>query len=196
MKNISKNAFVAVVAVWLVMTGTNAKALSMEFRPADQTVTLGDTATVDLWIVDSNPTLGIGSYDLTINFDSSILSFSSVSLNTVFGATLGPFITPAPGTVSIADVSLELPVDLLSLQTASDFMLGEFQFNTLSAGASLLNISSVTLGDVFGDPISPSALGAGNVTVSVVPEPDGWLLLVMGVLCFAGIEMRKRKISM
>jgi len=196
MKNISKNALVAVVAVWLVMVSTYSNALSMEFRPADQTVTLGDTATVDLWIVDSNPTLGIGSYDLTINFDPSILSFSSVSLSTVFGVTLGPFITPASGTVSIADVSLELPADLLSLQTASDFMLGEFQFNTLSAGASLLNISGVTLGDVFGDSISPSALGTGNIIVSAVPEPDGWLLLVVGVLCFVGIEMQKRRRSM
>jgi len=193
MNNISKNAFVTLVTIWLVMVGTNAKALSMEFRPADQSVTLGDTATVDLWILDSNPALGLGSYDLTINFDSSILSFSSVSLNTVFGVTLGPFITPTLGAINTADVSLELPADLLSLQTANDFMLGEFQFNTFAAGSSLLSISGVTLGDAFGNSVATSVLDTGNIVVSAVPEPATWLLFIMGMLFLAGIEVQKRK---
>ena len=195
MKNISKTVFATLVTGCLLVFGADAKALVMELRPSSHTVVLGSAAAIDLWVVGSDPTLGIGGYDMTLNFDPSILSFNSVSLSAAFGATLGPFITPLPGAVNIADVSLELPADLLSLQTASDFMLGAFQFDTLSAGTSPLSISGVTLSDAFGNPVTVSTLGTGLITVttSPVPEPATLLMFTMGALFLAGIGVRKRK---
>jgi len=187
--------YVKVIVLGIFLVSLDVKALILELRPSIQTVSLGSTAAIDLWAVDSDKTKGIGAYDVTINFNPAILSFNSVTFSTLLGTTLGPITTPSFGAVSIADVSLELPSDLLALQTTSDFLLGAFKFNTLSLGTSQLNISNVIIGDAFGDPVLVEGLNVSNiiVTQSAIPEPATALLLIIGALSLFSIKIREKR---
>jgi hypothetical protein len=184
--------WITVLAGWLLLSGIEANALLLEFRPSNQSVISGGTLTADLWIRGSDPKSGVGAYDVTVNFDPVFLAFDSVSQGTHLGDTVGPFITSMPDSISIADISLETPADLLRLQQVSDFLLGSLHFNTLTAGLSRLDISHAVLGDVNGDRIMVDSLGSANIEVlpNAIPEPGTLLLLAIGLGILA-IKNRK-----
>jgi hypothetical protein len=174
---------ITVLAGWLLLSSLEAKALLLEFRPVNQSVKLGSFVTADLWIDGSDPKSGVGGYDVTVNFNPVFLAFDNVSAGAHFGITAGPFITSTADSISIADISLEPPADLLRLQQSSDFLLGSFRFHTLSSGTSMLDISQAVLGDVNGNQLTVDALRSGNIEVlaTAVPEPASYVLLLAGL---------------
>ena len=188
-------ALVFTAVVLGIVPGTLAAVI--EFAPAMQTVTVGDTVLVDLNISDLNdasaPSLGV--FDLDVSFDPTLLSFSNV----VYGdADLGDqldfsglgayYETSADaGAVNLYGLSFDAP-DSLDTQQATEFTLARLTFESLQIGTSVLGVSIVDLGDADGNPLDATTV---NGAVSVVPEPASLLLLASGLISLVGMRRRK-----
>lgn len=177
-----------VILLWLPVG--SAMAVAITITPATQTITLGNTAAVDIGIsgLGDHAAPSLGVFDLDILFDPAILSFNSV----VFGdpvlgdqldlsgfGSLTSVITGS-GTVNLFELSLDSAADLDSLQPG-EFILARILFDSLTVGASSLQVSINDLGDANGAPIAATVTDA-NITVSAIPEPDALFLLTAGLL--------------
>ena len=178
-----------------------AQAISLDFAPTTQSVTLGGPTTVALRISGlgdlTAPSLGV--FDLSVGFDPTILSFSSVAYGDpllgdqldLFG--LGGFTvtTSGAGVVNLFELSFDSAADLNALQ-AGEFTLATLTFYTLSTGTSPLTFAVNALGDAEGAALT-ATLGAGSVAVAsaAVPEPGTLLLLGSGLAWMFFIGYRK-----
>ena len=169
------------------------KAISLSFLPTSQTVTLGQSAQVAIQMselgVGNSPSLG--SFDFNVNFDSSILSFKTVSFgDPILGDQLDleGFIPPDSGFTNISDsivnifeVSFDSP-DILNQSQADSFILGILTLDSQKSGTSFLSLSNVILGDANGSPLNAN-LSDGSIIVvnqntTSVSEPSPLLMLV------------------
>lgn len=188
-------------AALLLLSAGRATAVTLQFDPAVQTVSVGSTVTVELVIVDlgNGAAPSLSTFDLDVTFDDSILSF----LGFVFGdpvlgdqldlSGLGSItgVLPGAGTVNVFEVSFDSVADLNDLQ-AGAFTLGTLSFSALSTGVSDLGLLINTLGDASGDPLAFELVG-GRVAVSAVavPGPASLLLVLGGVLGGAAVRARR-----
>src|SRR5262249_5660910 len=175
---------------------TQTLAISLDFGPAAQTVTLGTT--VDVAVVIAGPGAGgppsLGAFDLDVSFDPSVLSPVGVPFGPCRGdpglleAEAGS--TLLPGVVDFFAVSLLAAADLDALQPAS-FTLATLSFGATGLGSSALTFAEVIMGDAFAAPLSVVP-GSGSVTVvpRAVPEPTTWALLGSGL---AGLAWWRRR---
>ena len=172
------------LASWLsVPTASASVVLSI----GSETVNAGGIATVGLDI--SGLTLGttaLGTYDVSVNFNSSVVNFASVSYgDPVLGDQLDlegfgtlTATTPGNGTTELFELSFDSPSALTTLQPTS-FTLATLTFNALATGTSPLNLFVNSLADQNGAAIS-ATLQNGAVTVGATPVPlpaAFWLLL-------------------
>lgn len=168
-----------------------ANAYSLAFDPLSQTVSQGGMVGVSVVVSDVLPG-GLGSYNLDIAFDDSILAFSSVVDAAGLGLAFGLDHVAAPGTLNLSDFSLEAEIDLLARQSAS-FTLFTVYFNAVGLGTSALTLSNVILSDAVGA-IVGNTDSAGSVTVvagGTVPLPSTLALLFAAGL--AGLLTRGRR---
>ncbi|MER0203898.1 MAG: hypothetical protein DU480_08600 [Nitrosomonas sp.] len=165
-------------------------AVAITISPVSQTVTLGNTAVIDIGISGlgdhSSPSLGV--FDLDILFDPAILGFNSV----VFGdSALGDQldllgfgsitdVKTVSGSINLFELSLDSAADLDSMQSG-EFVLARILFNSLSIGDSALQIVVNDLGDANGAAIT-AAVSDARITVSAIPEPDSIFLMISGLL--------------
>jgi len=168
----------------------HAQAAIISFDPVDQTVALGDSVSVDIRVSDLGDDILTG-FDLDISFDDSILGFDSFSFGTgldTFGfGTINDVFDWGGGLVNIFELSFDFDEDLELFQP-NDFVLGTFNFSTLSMGTSALDTTFANLsgGFVF-DPdlgfevasVVQADLQSGTITV---PEPGILLLFITGLL--------------
>src|SRR5262249_7665852 len=117
--------------------------------PSAPTVSLGNQVNVSLFIsgLGSFAAPSVGTFDLLVSFDPTILSLHSVNFgDPTLGDQLDPtglgntisFSTPGFGTVGLFDLSLASASDLNNLQPAS-FILGTVIFVTIGTGTSSLD---------------------------------------------------------
>lgn len=193
----------------LLFWNVQAKALTFEFDTARPSVILGDMLSVDL-VVSGLGEYGpdsLGTFDLEIIYDSSVLAFSGYELGGFLGDTffgeaisLGEW---SSGQVNIAEESL-LDADKFSgpayfgpyldeIQPGS-FTLATLSFDTIALGKSTLNLGYSTFGDGFGNPLTLENNPFADITVSAapVPEPASILLFSTGLAGLA-TTLRKRK---
>jgi hypothetical protein len=168
-----------------------ARAISLDFVPASQTVGTGPLS-VDVAVSGLGAGIppSVGAFDLDVSFDPLVLAPISVTFGSFLGdVTLGEALTSftlSPGVVDLAEVSLLLPVELDALQPAS-FTLATLAFNTLSTGTSPLTFSQALVDDAFAVRVAADPSN-GNVTVEAtgpVPRPSGLLLLGWGLAAWA-----------
>jgi hypothetical protein len=168
--------------------GTYCRAsVILSINPLSQTVSLGSQASFDVDISGLGGGTALGTYDINLGFDSTLLSYD----NTVFGnqvdiSGLGDIqsVTPGTGTVEVFELSLDSPAELNSLQ-APAFTLATLTFGTLAVGVSSpITLSVNALGDAYGNLIT-AALQDGAISVtstSTVPEPKTTVLICLGSL--------------
>ena len=175
-------------------------AITLNFVPSDQTVNLGNQATVDVFVSEPAGTL-VGAFDFFVNYDPDILSFDIGNLT--FGSSLGGPSTSfqsvsesLAGNINVAELSFVS--DLTALQDGtSDLFLFSVTFNTLEFGVSPLTLSGGInpdfdfLGNENGIAIALDDIGTVNINVAAVPNPGTFWLLGSGLACLLGF-CRKR----
>lgn len=167
--------------------------------PTSQTVALGTQVNFDLDISGLGSGTALGTYDLNLNFDPTLLSYDNI----VFGdqvdiSGLGDiqFVTPGSGAIDVFELSLDSAGDLDSLQ-ASAFTLATLTFDTLAAGTdSPVTLSTNALGDAFGNSIIADLENASvSITsLSDTPEPGTLGLLCAGLLALMVVPGIQRRI--
>jgi len=180
------------VAILMITTSVAWADITLSLQPSSQSVTQGSPATIDLDIAGLGDPPSIGTFDLNVGFDPTILSFSAFAfgdpvlgddqLDPTGGGNTINFVNPGVGTVELFDLSLDTDSTLNSLQTSS-FALGVLTFDTIGVGTSSLNLSINALGDEDGNSLSAILLN-GSVDVggtSAVPEPSFLFLLATGL---------------
>jgi hypothetical protein len=173
----------------------------LAIQPEQSSVAVGTEALVDVGFTDV--TSLVGSYDLTIDWDPTLLSFSNVT----FGTNLdGPDnsiqdFTSGSGTVEVAEVSLG---DLSNQTGFGSLPLFTLAFNTLAAGVSSLTFDlTANGGPIIGDELGASYTNFSLVDSSLqvtapapVPVPDTTVLLASGgclVFMWHGWKLMRRR---
>lgn len=179
-----------------MLTANAAPVLS--FSPSSQAVALGNQVSVSA-VLSGLEAGGLNealtAFDITVSFDSSILSASTPSvLTTPFGSSPILNTSVASGQVQWSLVSLETDAFLQALQGDS-VTLGTLTFNTLTIGISPLTFSYNDLTGVGGGFLEHS-LDVGSINVvRFIPEPAAIILIALGALGIAGEKRRKSKLE-
>lgn len=174
-------------------------AINLAADPSSQTIGVGGAVTVGIKIdglgVGAAPS--VGTYDLDLAFDSSVLNFVSATFgDSVLGNQLDLFglgnvasVTPSPGTVNLFELSQDTASDLNSLQ-ADSFVFATIHFSGLAVGISPINITLNALGDADGVALLANT-SSGLVQVTAVPAPAAYLLLLAGIGMISGARIHK-----
>jgi hypothetical protein len=175
-----------------------AGPLTLSFVPASQTVSQGPIF-VDVMVSGFGPNTAsaVGDFDLTVSYDTSIVSATGVTFGLALGdESLFEALTAAdwfttPGQINFAETSLLDSVDLIAGQApllSSGFVLAELMFDPAGIGTTPLNFTSVLAGDASGINI-PLVTESGSITV--VPEPGAFTLMCAGgAVLFLGRRRR------
>ena len=193
MRRTSALLAVAAALIFAALGVTQASAARLLFDPSGQVRSVGDLASVDVLFDPEGGGLLVGAFDITVGFDSSIVTFNSIT----FGSQLGDpglfeavtSFTPGAGSINAAETSLL--VDLSGLQDGNPFPLFSLDFTAVSIGVSPLNFSFALLSDDQGLAIDPLALTSGSITVSDIPEPSTSLLLLGGLAAAVALLRRR-----
>ncbi|PYX00216.1 MAG: hypothetical protein DMG89_05410 [Acidobacteria bacterium] len=159
-----------------VLSGTAfADSVSLSFSPFSQNVTAGQTISVQVQIsgLGNFAVPSVGSFDLFVSFDPTLLSPTTVT----FGSLLGDPNIPQAITASqfsateleFAEVSLLTPGELAALQPGT-FVLSTLSFTALTSGTATFKFSAGVVDDPFGQKLV------------VVPEPGTLFLVASGFL--------------
>jgi len=173
----------------LIGHAAGASAATLTLTPSASPITVGSPVSVDLFI--SGLTAGLapslGSYDIKIGFDDTLLSFGSASYGT--GLNLG---TPADsfavtdssvaGVVWLSEVSLVPTVTLDSSQPGS-FLVATLNFLGIAPGVSPLSFVLAALYDTDAVPLATSTVSS-SVTIEAAPVPEAspWLAALLGLV--------------
>lgn len=170
---------------------SGAQALHVRLAPPSTTVLPGSVVGVDVLVSDIGPPgapPSIGSFDLSVAFNPSLLSLSGVSFGPYLGdpslfEALTDFLPLGPGSVSLAEVSLLSPGELDALQPAV-FSLATLSFIGIASGTASFSFVGVPLiDDAFGVKLA-------------IPEPATIALVGFGLIGVAGAAARRRRCPM
>lgn len=182
----------------------SAFAVMLSFVPANQTVQLGNQATVDVMVTGLMEQY-VGEYDFNVSWDASLLSLTNVDFDIFLdgpGDSLQSVDSSVSGMVNVAELSLS---GLFNQDGASDFRLFSLTFDTLNVGTSLLNFTgnigldpNAYLGDGWGS-VFQTDVSTGSITIeqrtTTVPEPSTLMLfLAAGLLGFGANRIKSFKV--
>ena len=190
----NKLFLIAVIITISAFQGANAYQLT--FTPQNQSVAVGSSVAVDAVLSGlTSASQIVSAFDVSVDFNSLIVSFSSGTLGTDFGA-LASFANPTASGSSISWnlTSAELDAALQGMQGDS-VTLGTLNFSALAAGSSPLSYSYSDVTGLNSTAITPD-LFTGNITVTdtgtaPVPEPSTLILMSLGVLGMLSAKRRK-----
>jgi hypothetical protein len=162
-----------------------AHSATLSLVPTTTTIDGSVGSTVEVAVVISD--LGfylpdsLSTYDITLNFNSSILAADSITFGDPDPFTgnqldlgAGSFNDGliSTGSVNLIELSFA-PAFVLDTQQVGSFTLATIQFSTTGYGSTAIDFGTVVLGDSLGDPLSASLV---NTVLVSVPVPAAvWL---------------------
>ncbi len=172
---------------------TQAQGGVIAITPSTQIVSLGTQAMADVTItgLGSGTAPSVGTFDVSVEFDPSLLSFVSASFGDqldILGFGSIQSVLPGVGIVNLFEVSLDTIDDLNNLQS-DEFVLATLTFDSLAPGTSPLTLTLNALGDAQGQALA-ATVENGSVTIPT-PEP-GQFLPIAALLLPIGICRSKR----
>ncbi|ACR11372.1 conserved hypothetical protein [Teredinibacter turnerae T7901] len=186
-----------VSALLLAAHLTSANAITIDILPTEQTVLLGDQVGVDIWVSDLGDNFALGDFDFDLAFDSSIISFDSVSFGSGLGESWQDY-SATDGLLNLNELSWETAGSLLTNQ-AMNFSLATILFNTEAIGSTQVSFSTVwALGDQWGNPFDfTTSDGTINVIggVNPVPLPGSLPLMLSGLIAAGFVRYKKQLLS-
>ena len=193
------NLLTASAAILSLFIALPATAFTIEFNPASQSLSAGSALVVDLVVsgLVDNATPSLGTFDLDVSFDSSVLNFSGATFGDQLNlSSLGDVsaVTPGTGTVNLFELSLESANDLDNLQAGS-FTLATLSFNAIAEGTSSLKLTLNALGDSLGDPLTATVAGGSVIVQSIatVPVPPALPMLLASLLVIGTMSSSRQK---
>ena len=185
-----------VIMCLLLLLSFRANAIIISLVPSANTVTVGQTVSVDVLAELESGEANLALYDLFINWDNAFLSLVPLDLS-IFGTALGG---PAD---SIQDVGLLGPnnvfestflfdaTDLEALQITQPFRLFTFELTALAAtSGTVVSLSESQFGGFldFDGNLLTGLLGQATIAIEAATTPNpvngptAWLLLMSGLL--------------
>jgi hypothetical protein len=187
----------------LAVSFQQASAVSLDLLPASQTVAIGDSPTVDLFV--SGLTAGgppsVDWFDIDIGFGDpgNTLTFDSLEFGPFLGDPSDSTQTTASftlfaGFVGVAEDSLLAPAGLHALQP-SEFSLATLTFIGSNVGSTTIVGDLYVLKDTAGNKLIHEFGPVGSAFVNVVPvhEPTTILLVGCGLIGLAAFSRKLRK---
>ena len=187
-----------VLSLAVTLAGFAKADVKLGFLPNAQTVSVGDTADVDLFIsgLGNGVAPALAGYDLFVNYDSTLLTPTGVTFSTRLGDT-SLFEALAsnslfPNQVEITEVSLLSAAQLFADQSTIDpgFTIATLSFRALAVGDAGLSIMPAAVGALVDENAAEIAatFQPGSITVNTsssnVPEPSAiWLALTVAGTC-------------
>lgn len=198
MKKIVKGFFVLIGVIFsAAFLCSQSWALSLSFNPSSSSINVGDS--IDIGIVVSGLEAGVdlGAFDISINYDSTILGFNTYTLGNGLGdVAAGDADNLSSGDDGAGNINLAELSYLWDLSSQPDsFTLATISFSGIGAGTSPLLFSNVTLSDYWGYPLTATTEN-GSVSIiasstAPVPEPATMLLMATGLAGMFGISRKK-----
>lgn len=207
----SSRHWAAVASILLAMgfsVSPVVAAIGLEFRPAGQTVNLGDTVGVGLYAVsDSSVDQLLSAADVIFGWDNAVLMLIGLDqtgaaplLASFFPAGdphgLNEAVPPADGDgLYTAWANLGSPV----AATPAGTLLTTFLFSAdaltpgtdlliLPSGGNPIGYTTVWDGTTANTPVTGTLQGA---QITIVPEPASALLVVLGAVVLTGVRRRR-----
>lgn len=188
-----KRLLFIVLFLWALSAQSYA-AIVLSVGPSSQSVTLGSQVSFNVNVTGLGSGIALGAYDINIGFNPGLLTYSGIAFgNQLDLSGLGSVqaVTPGSGMVEVAEVSLDSISDLNTLQ-APAFRLATLSFQTLALGnSSPITLSVNALGDAFGKSITASVQN-GSVSVVAVPEPEEYMMLLLG-FGLVGFQVKRKQ---
>lgn len=173
-----------------------AHATLIALQPSLLLATTGDSISLNL-VISELGTDSLGAFDISVGFDSSVLSFTSYSLGNYLGninllEAIDASAGVAGGTINVAEVSLLTALDLDALQS-DGFTLATLNFNVTNLAFGTQTQLSVLSGPVLGDALGSSiaVTGLGSASVGTIPVPGTLLLLTSAMLGWLTVKRRQ-----
>ena len=184
----------------LLLHTTSAQAALIGLLPASTSVAPGDSILFDLSISELGNFRAdsVGAFDIYIDFDASVLSFTGYSLGIFLGdvdrfRAIDVSSGDLGGVVNIAEVSL-LSATVLNAAQPGAFILATLKFDVADlkiATTTQLGISSRSLlGDALGAPLALTRLPATNVQVITSTVPASGTLFLLIASLFGWLALR------
>ena len=162
--------------------GLSADTITLSVIPSSETVSLGQMISIGVDIAGLGNPPSVGAFDLTVLYDSALVSFGGVTFGPLLGDTSMEALTSSnasPGVVEFAEVSLLAPAQLDGLQSPG-FTLATLSFEGLGSGTASFSLAGGVVDDAFGNKLE------------AVPEP-GTLFLLGSFLVGCGLAGGRKR---
>ena len=182
--------FVTTARWWmplLLIVPTFAGTISIQ--PSNLTVTPGQNFSVN---VSASSVADLYGYQFDLGFNPALLSATSVSEGSFLPSAGATFFIP--GTINNVAGSIVFTADSLvgAIPGATGSgTLATVNFKALAAGTSAVALSNVTLLDSKLSTITAGSAN-GSVTVSGVPEPSTWTMMLVSMVLIRRYKMLRR----
>ncbi|HIV71129.1 MAG TPA: PEP-CTERM sorting domain-containing protein [Candidatus Aquabacterium excrementipullorum] len=188
-KTIAKRAAIAAATL---LASAPLWAATLSLQPSTASVAQGGSFTVDLLVSDLGTGDDLGSFDLSVLFDASVLQLNGYTLGTGLGDTAaGEALDASAGLTASGSLNLSQVSFLWDLSSqASSFKLASLTFTAAQVGNSALSISGVTLGDAWGSSLNATTVASAVAVTAAVPEPETLALMLAG-LGVVGVALRR-----
>ena len=180
--------------VWLAIGINPAHALVLGFDPDNTTAIFGSSISLDISVSDVGLEGPISAFDLSFQFNNSVLALTSISFSDALGVPdidTFTFQSIGTGSASLTNLSLLSPLELSTIQTSPDFALASLNFDVVGKKFSTLDFTTVEILDSFASNIVPVAVTSG--LVQEVPEPPVIYIFLIGLFGIIAVYWHRLK---